>query len=113
MTMKEFLEEINNNRQMLSESAISFLDELIEKNHPNQLLTDAGKKIIIAMQNNAELYLNNFSSKQLGEILFMPARSVSGSIRKLVTEGYVKKQGLNPVTYGLTEQGQDLQVDKD
>jgi hypothetical protein len=113
MTMKEFLEEINNNRHLLSETAVGFLDELIEKNHPDQLLTDTGKKILITMQENMGSFLNIFSSKQLGELLFMPARSVSGSIRKLVNEGYVIKNGLNPVTYGLTEQGKALKVDKD
>ena len=65
---------------------------------------------------NKETYLNVFSSKQLGELLFMSARSVSGSMRKLVTEQYVEKSGTNPVTYKLTENGKvlakELQVDK-
>ena len=46
----------------------------------------------------------------------MSARSVSGSMRKLVTEQYVEKAGTNPVTYKLTENGEalakELQVDK-
>jgi DNA-binding HxlR family transcriptional regulator len=47
----------------------------------------------------------------------MSARSVSGSMRKLVTEQYVEKVGQNPVTYKLTDLGEtlakELQVDKD
>ena len=46
----------------------------------------------------------------------MSALSVSGSMRKLVTEQYVEKSGTNPVTYKLTENGEvlakELQVDK-
>ena len=68
------------------------------------------------MAEKSEAYMNVFSSKQLGELLFMSARSVSGSMRKLVTEGYVEKAGSNPVTYKLTENGatlaKELQVDK-
>ena len=41
----------------------------------------------------------------------MPARSVSGSIRKLVNENYVKKIATSPITYSLTELGQEYQFD--
>ena len=70
---------------------------------------------IIMMEKN-EAYLNVFTSKQLGELLFMTARSVSGAMRKLVTEQYVVKSGTNPVTYNLTPEGKTvakgLSVDK-
>ena len=116
MTMQDFLKEIDSHRDILSESAIEFLDELLEKNSTENILTETGKKILISMYINKEKYLNVFSSKQLGELLFMSARSVSGSMRKLVTEQYVEKAGTNPVTYKLTENGatlaKELQVDK-
>lgn len=116
MIMQEFLKEIDSHRDILSESAIDFLDELLEKNSTENILTETGRKILISMYVNKETYLNVFSSKQLGELLFMSARSVSGSMRKLVTEQYVEKSGTNPVTYKLTENGEilakELQVDK-
>ena len=116
MTMQESLKEIDSHRDILSESAINFLDELLEKNSTENILTETGRKILISMYANKETYLNVFSSKQLGELLFMSARSVSGSMRKLVTEQYVEKSGTNPVTYKLTENGEvlakELQVDK-
>ena len=116
MIMQEFLKEIDSHRDILSESAIDFLDELLEKNSTENILTETGRKILISMYANKETYLNVFSSKQLGELLFMSARSVSGSMRKLVTEQYVEKSGTNPVTYKLTENGEvlakELQVDK-
>lgn len=116
MIMQEFLKEIDSHRDILSESAIDFLDELLEKNSTENILTETGRKILISMYINKETYLNVFSSKQLGELLFMSARSVSGSMRKLVTEQYVEKSGTNPVTYKLTENGEvlakELQVDK-
>ena len=111
-----FLKEIDNHRDVLSESAIEFLNELLEKNSTENILTETGRKILISMYTNKETYLNTFSSKQLGELLFMSARSISGSMRKLVTEQYVEKAGTNPVTYKLTKNGEalaeELQIDK-
>lgn len=116
MTMQEFLKEIDSNRNVLSESAIEFLNELLEKNSTANILTETGKKILVSMYVNKEAHLNTFSSKQLGELLFMSARSISGSMRKLVTEQYVEKTGTNPVTYKITKNGEalakELQIDK-
>ena len=50
--------------------------------------------------------------EEIGEGIFMSGRSVSGSMRKLVTDGYVEKVGTNPVCYGLTDTGRDYQFDK-
>lgn len=111
MNMVEFLKEIDTIKEQLSYDAQTFLQELIEKNSGSSLITDTGKKILTAMKDNKDAYMNTYSSKQLGELLFMSARSVSGSIRKLVTEGYVEKTGTNPVVYRITESGEVLAKD--
>lgn len=41
------------------------------------------------------------TSKQIGEKLGLPSRSVSGSMRKLCEEEYMIKKGENPVTYNI------------
>ena len=111
MTMQEFLKEIDAHREILSDTAIEFLDELIEKNSSENLLTEVGKKILITMMGKNEAYLNVFTSKQLGELLFMPPRSVSGAMKKLLNEGYCRKQATNPVIYELTTLGSETQLD--
>ena len=117
MNMINFLKEIENFKNNLSPQAQDFFEELKEKNSSDSLLTETGRKILITMNNNVGIYLNTFSSKQLGELLFMPARSVSGAMRKLVSEQYVKKGGNNPVTYSLTKEGKtmvkELEFDKE
>lgn len=117
MNMINFLKEIENFKNNLSPQAQDFFEELKEKNSGDSLLTETGRKILITMNNNIGIYLNTFSSKQLGELLFMPARSISGAMRKLVSEQYVKKGGNNPVTYSLTEEGKimvkELEFDKE
>ena len=42
--------------------------------------------------------------------LFISSRTVSGSIRKLVTDGYVEKIGQDPVIYTLTEKGKNKEI---
>ena len=71
MTMQEFLKEIDSHRDILSESAIEFLNELLEKNSTENILTETGRKILISMYTNKETYLNTFSSKQLGKLVLI------------------------------------------
>ena len=57
------------------------------------------------MQENVETKSNIFTSKEAAEALFTSGRSIAGSMRKLVSDGYVEKMGKNPVQYSLTEKG--------
>ena len=43
----------------------------------------------------------------------MTPRSVSGSLKKLINDGFVEKVGANPVAYGLTELGKSYEFDKE
>lgn len=74
-------------------------------------ITEKGAKILQTMQENKTLYNNIFNAKILGELLFMAPRSVSGSIKKLVTDGYVEKLGSNPISYKLTQLGEECKLD--
>ena len=38
------------------------------------------------------------------------SRTISGAIRKLVTDGYVEKVGQEPVIYALTEKGKNIVI---
>jgi len=109
MTMNEFLKELENVTQYLSPEAIEFYNDL--KNKESNTFTEKGKAILKAMQDNKEKYMNVFTSKQLGELCGMAPRSVSGSIKKLINQGYAEKKGLSPVSYGITLSGDALQLD--
>ena len=85
---KEFFEDLKSNKDK-SKSAI----------------TENGAKILILMQNNREKYNNVFKAKDIAEELFVSSRSVSGSMRKLISDGFVEKIGQDPVTYAITEKG--------
>lgn len=110
MNMQEFLNELDSIdiEAQLSEKAIEFYNQLKEKTQP--VFTENGKKILLCMQKNVNNY-ETFNARQIGELLFMPPRSVSGSIKKLLNEGYCEKIGSNPVSYKLTTVGKEIQLD--
>lgn len=111
MTKKEiFINEISEligqePEKVLSQEALSFWNSL-KTFKEVQPFTENGKKILQFMQDN-EAELNNFfKAKDIGNGLSVSSRTVSGSLRKLVTDGYVEKIGTNPIIYSLTEKGE-------
>lgn len=77
----------------------------------NGEMTENGSKILRYMQSNEDKYNNLFTSKEIGEGLFMSSRSVSGSMRKIIADGFSEKVGKDPVTYSLTDEGRNKQID--
>ena len=96
---------------ILSEEAIDYFNEVKNGKPTKGGMTENGIKILQFMVENIEKYNNIFKSKDIGEGLFMSARSVSGSMRKLLTDGYCTKTGSDPVCYSLTEKGKDFSID--
>ena len=74
-------------------------------------MTENGKKLLSWMQENVDTMTNLFTSKEAAEALFTSGRSIAGSMRKLVNDGYVEKTGTDPVQYSLTEAGKNYQFD--
>ena len=74
-------------------------------------MTENGKKLLSWMQENVDLMTNLFTSKEAAEALFTSGRSIAGSMRKLVNDGYVEKTGKDPVQYSLTEAGRNYRFD--
>ena len=111
MTNKEkFIEEIENItkhfenpcelNEILSKEAFTFFESLKKKNNTTGL-TENGQKILNFMQENHQTFENQFTSKTIAEGLEISARSVSGSMSRLISEGYVKKLSTTPVSYEL------------
>lgn len=74
-------------------------------------MTENGQKILSWMQENIDKMSNVFTSKEAAEALFTSGRSIAGSMRKLVADGYVEKTGKDPVQYSLTEAGKTYQFE--
>lgn len=53
----------------------------------------------------------SLKAKDIADGMEISSRKVSGSIRKLVTDGFVEKYGANPVVYTLTEKGKNFDIE--
>jgi len=72
--------------------------------------TENGAKVLIWMQENYVSYNNILKAKEIGDGLFCSSRTVSGAMRKLITDGYVSKTEGTPTCYSLTELGMSVTV---
>ena len=76
----------------------------------NNKITENGKKVLLTMQEFEEEMNNMFTSKELAEKLETSGRSVGGVLRKLANDGYISKEGKNPIYYSLSEIGRQLDL---
>lgn len=72
--------------------------------------TETGKEVLKYMQDNREINNNLFNAKGIAAGLDKASRSVAGSMKKLITDGYVEKLGENPCSYSLTEKGLEMDL---
>lgn len=107
--IKECIEKFNIE---LSPEALAYLESLEKGSASIGGFTENGLKILAYMQEYYTSRGNSFKAKEIGEGLFMSGRSASGSMRKLIADGYVEKIGQNPVCYGLTDLGKSYELDK-
>ena len=73
--------------------------------------TENGKKILAFLQEHTDT--QTWKAKDIAEGMFIASRTVSGAIRKLVSDGYVEKVGQDPVIYSITEKGIETKIDND
>lgn len=94
-----------------AEKAMAYYEELkAGKGSGSKEITENGLKVLQFMQENWQKYNNVFKAKEIAEGLFTSGRSVSGSMRKLVSDGYVEKIGKDPVAYSITEKGKSFSL---
>lgn len=82
----------------------AFCSQSEEKEKP--LFTDNGKLVLTFLQQHQDTTM--WKARDIAEEMFVSSRMVSGSMRKLVTDGYVEKMGQDPVVYSLTEKGKNV-----
>ena len=95
----------------LSEGARAYFEQLKATPEKEKApFTENGAKVLIWMQENYESYNNILKAKEIGDGLFCSSRTVSGAMRKLITDGYVSKTEGTPTCYSLTELGMNVIV---
>lgn len=66
-------------------------------------LPEKSAALLTFMQEHKEEYKNLFSSAAVATAMGTSGKSIAGSMRSLVSKGYVEKVQSNPVTYSLVE----------
>ena len=112
---QEFIKTVElliENTNEFNEEAIKFFEQFIknEDNSEKPLFTENGKRIMIFMQNSDR---EMWKAKELADELQISSRSVSGSCRKLVTDGFVEKVGKDPVIYTLSSKGKEIIINEE
>lgn len=112
MTKKEeFIAYVKNliNEEEMPEGARTYWEGFCTKEEIEKpLFTDNGKLILGFLQENVDTTM--WKAKDIAEGLFISSRSVSGAMRKLVTDGYVEKVGENPSVYTITTKGKEIEI---
>lgn len=109
--MSKKLEFINYIKTVINEDEMSdeartywtAFQQTDEKEKPP--FTENGKLILKFLQTTTSRDM--WQSKQIAEELMISSRSVSGSMRKLVSDNYVEAVGENPKVYMITDKGRN------
>ena len=112
MSKKEkFIEVVTDlfaENQDLDQDVLDYFETLKKNKSSKKVeITENGRAIVEYMRENWEEADNKFLSKDIGEGLFTSSRSVSGAMRKLVTDDYVARDDSSPIVYSLTDKGKN------
>ena len=110
---QEFLNFINKlmkanpklTEELMTEEIKAYLDILRDSNNEKPELTENGQTILKYLQQNIETTF--WKSKDIADQLGIASRSVSGTMRKLVNDGFCEKMGANPIVYILSDKGKN------
>lgn len=70
--------------------------------------TENGSKILQFLQSAPT---GMYKARDIAENMGITSKTVSGAMRKLVTDGYVEKVGKDPVVYMITEKGKTVEFE--
>ena len=91
--------------------AHTYWEALCGDNADKPTFTDNGKLIMKYLQGLPE-DTPMMKAREIAENMFISARTVSGSMRKLVTDGFVEKVGQDPSLYVLTDMGRNIEIEE-
>ena len=109
----DFIEKLISHDEQYAKSIITediekYLTLLKEENVLKPEITDNGKIVLKYMQDNN---ITLGKAKDIANGIGVSSRTVSGALRKLVTDGFAEKVGTNPVIYAITEKGKNYKID--
>ena len=96
-------------KEKMTDNVKAYIEALHDSKNEKPVLTDNGKQILAYLQKNPDKIM--VKARDIAEDLFISSRAVSGSLRKLVSDGFVDKMGESPVIYSITEKGKNFIIE--
>ena len=95
----------------MTDNVIAYLNILKEVKDEKPVLTENGKLILKYLQEHQDVRC--WKAKDLADQMGISSRGASGTLRKLVNDGFCEKLGAEPVIYALTEKGKTFIIETD
>jgi len=90
-------------KELMTDNIKAYLDILKEVKTDKPELTENGMLVLKYLQEHQDTRC--WKAKDLAEQMGISSRGASGTMRKLVNDGFCEKLGQDPVIYALTEKG--------
>jgi len=96
--------------KLMTDNIKEYIELLSTSKSKKPEVTDNGKNILKYLQENPDC--RTWKARDLAEKMGISSRGVSGTLRKLVTDGYCEKISDDPVVYAITEKGINFKIDE-
>ena len=93
-------------KELMTDNIMAYLNILKEVKEDKPVITQNGLRILTFLQENADVKC--WKAKDIADGLGISSRGVSGTLRKLVTDGFCDKLGKEPIIYSLTDKGKNF-----
>lgn len=95
-------------KELMTDSIEAYLNILKENKTEKPLVSEKGKVVLKCLQDHPEQIM--WKAKDIAAFINSTSRGVSGTMRKLVSDGFCESMGANPSIYTLTEKGKNFEI---
>ena len=95
--------------QLMTDNVKAYIDILKDVKDEKPVVTENGQQILKYLQENPDV--RTWKAKDLADKMGLMSRGVSGTLRKLVNDGYCEKVSTDPVVYAITEKGKNFKIE--
>lgn len=95
--------------KLMTDNIRSYIEILNGSKPDKPQVTENGQRILKYLQENPEF--KTWKARDLADRMGMASRGVSGTLRKLVNDGYCEKISTDPVVYTVTNKGMNYIIE--
>ena len=97
-------------KELMTDNIIAYLNILKDSKDEKPILTKNGAPLLKFLQEHQDIKM--WKARDIAEGLGRSSRGISGTMRKLVNDGFCESVGKDPVIYTLTEKGKNYKIEE-